>query len=266
MNRVARKGLVTAMVAGGVLASAGYAQADSAAGGESAGSPGVLSGNTVQVPVHVPVNVCGNTVDVVGLLNPAFGNACANTSGSSTAATGTRASSQSSPTSHHSSPLERGSRASSVARPARHAGTPAAETAGARSSGGAHAAGRAAGSPGVLAGNGLQLPLDIPLNVAGNSANVVGVGNPTFGNTAVNSEPPATRTPPPPSHLPIPAPPNEVTTAAAPSTAPTLAHTGADGLGLAGGASAALLLGGTVLYRRARPAARAHSAAAPGRR
>ncbi|MYV73012.1 DUF320 domain-containing protein, partial [Streptomyces sp. SID1046] len=25
-----------------------------------------------------PVNVCGNTVNVVGLLNPAFGNVCVN--------------------------------------------------------------------------------------------------------------------------------------------------------------------------------------------
>jgi hypothetical protein len=30
------------------------------------------------VPVHVPVNVCGNTVSVIGLLNPAFGNTCIN--------------------------------------------------------------------------------------------------------------------------------------------------------------------------------------------
>ncbi|MEW1634464.1 chaplin [Streptomyces sp. NPDC093801] len=46
--------------------------------GLAAGSPGVLSGNLVQVPVHVPVNVCGNTVNVIGLLNPAFGNRCLN--------------------------------------------------------------------------------------------------------------------------------------------------------------------------------------------
>ncbi|MCZ9344055.1 chaplin, partial [Streptomyces sp. TRM76130] len=25
-----------------------------------------------------PVNVCGNTVNVIGLLNPAFGNTCVN--------------------------------------------------------------------------------------------------------------------------------------------------------------------------------------------
>ncbi len=43
------------------------------------GSPGVLSGNVIQVPVDVPVNACGNTVDVIGLLNPAFGNGCVNT-------------------------------------------------------------------------------------------------------------------------------------------------------------------------------------------
>jgi LPXTG-motif cell wall-anchored protein len=38
--------------------------------------------------------------------------------------------------------------------------------------------------------------------------------------------------------------------------APSLAHTGAAGVGWAGGAGAALVLGGAVLYRKARPAAR----------
>ncbi|KAF3909612.1 hypothetical protein AA313_de0206598 [Arthrobotrys entomopaga] len=37
---------------------------------------GEISGNILQVPVHVPVNVCGNSIDVIGLLNPAFGNTC----------------------------------------------------------------------------------------------------------------------------------------------------------------------------------------------
>ncbi|MYV92928.1 chaplin, partial [Streptomyces sp. SID1034] len=40
--------------------------------------PGVLSGNLLQVPVHVPVNACGLTVNVIGLLNPNFGNTCIN--------------------------------------------------------------------------------------------------------------------------------------------------------------------------------------------
>ena len=62
------------------LAGAGAACATGGAAAEGAavGSPGVLSGNLVQVPVHVPVNICGNTISVIGLLNPAFGNHCVN--------------------------------------------------------------------------------------------------------------------------------------------------------------------------------------------
>ncbi|MEV5607381.1 chaplin [Streptomyces sp. NPDC052225] len=52
--------------------------ANSGAQGAAAGSPGVLSGNVIQAPVHVPVNLCGDTVSVDGLLSPAFGNTSAN--------------------------------------------------------------------------------------------------------------------------------------------------------------------------------------------
>jgi hypothetical protein len=38
----------------------------------------VISGNLIQVPIDIPINACGNTVNVIGLLNPAFGNSCAN--------------------------------------------------------------------------------------------------------------------------------------------------------------------------------------------
>lgn len=68
----------TAAAGGLVLAGAGLAVADSGAKGLAADSPGVLSGNVVQAPIHVQANVCGNTVNVIGLLNPAFGNACIN--------------------------------------------------------------------------------------------------------------------------------------------------------------------------------------------
>ncbi|GHI08914.1 chaplin [Streptomyces cellostaticus] len=74
------KKIVAAAVATGglVLAGAGMAAAHSGAEGAAVNSPGVLSGNVVQAPVHVPVNICGNTVSVIGLLNPAFGNTCVN--------------------------------------------------------------------------------------------------------------------------------------------------------------------------------------------
>ncbi|MFC8124339.1 chaplin [Streptomyces sp. NPDC057302] len=44
--------------------------------GTAQNSPGVLSGNLLQVPVDIPVNACGNSLNVVGLLNPAAGNNC----------------------------------------------------------------------------------------------------------------------------------------------------------------------------------------------
>ncbi|MFE9645717.1 chaplin [Streptomyces sp. NPDC006365] len=84
MRQVTRKGLMTVAAATGVLAvTGGYAHADSGANGSSSDSSGVLSGNSVEVPVDVQANVCGNTVNVVGLLNPAVGNSCANEDGGS---------------------------------------------------------------------------------------------------------------------------------------------------------------------------------------
>ncbi|WP_374114223.1 chaplin [Streptomyces sp. NK08204] len=182
---------------------------------EANDSPGVVSGNTVQVPVDVPVNVCGNTVDVVGLLNPATGNACPNgrTGGSATSGTATGRSETSD-------------------------------------------------SPGVVSGNGIQLPVHHPVNVSGNSVGVVGVSHPVQGNTSVSTpgdQPstdhprahhPATHRPQAParSHHPAPRSPHLV----APPTA-SLAHTGTDMTVPALAGSAAFLLGGAILYRRFRP-------------
>ncbi|MFB7027131.1 MULTISPECIES: chaplin [unclassified Streptomyces] len=78
MNKFKKAAALT-MVAGGIVAAgAGVASADAGAEGAAVQSPGVASGNLVQVPVHVPVNVSGNTVNVIGLLNPAFGNGAVN--------------------------------------------------------------------------------------------------------------------------------------------------------------------------------------------
>ncbi|MFG3119144.1 chaplin [Streptomyces sp. NPDC048197] len=74
-----KKIVAAAAATGGlVLAGAGLAAADSGAQGAAVNSPGIVSGNVVQAPVHVPVNACGNTISVVGLLNPTFGNYCVN--------------------------------------------------------------------------------------------------------------------------------------------------------------------------------------------
>ncbi|WP_328329371.1 MULTISPECIES: chaplin [unclassified Streptomyces] len=78
MSRIAKAAAVLAGTGAVLAGSAGLAAADAGAHGAAVGSPGVVSGNEIQVPVHVPVNLCGNTVNVVGLLNPAFGNTCVN--------------------------------------------------------------------------------------------------------------------------------------------------------------------------------------------
>ncbi|WP_309147787.1 chaplin [Streptomyces sp. NTH33] len=73
------KGLVLTPVAAAASAgSAGVASAGGRAKGAATHSPGVLSGNVVRIPIHVPINVCGNTTRGIGLLNPAFGNTCVN--------------------------------------------------------------------------------------------------------------------------------------------------------------------------------------------
>ncbi|MDV9192027.1 chaplin [Streptomyces sp. SR27] len=260
MRQIRRSGLATLLVTGGALAlSAGAAHADSGAQGAAVGSPGVGSGNTVQLPVHVPVNVCGNTVNVVGLLNPAFGNGCANRSAAPES--GGYGSSKGGDRSHKDQPgTPRGG------EQAGGSGGSGSQSGGSSNGGGSTAETHVAGSPGVLSGNGLQLPIDLPVNLSGNSVNAVGVGNPVFGNTSVNGpgkpqqpiEKPTPRPQTPVRNVPVPQAETE-TPAPAPapqgeSSSASLAATGSDTIGYAAPASAALLLGGALLYRRARRA------------
>ncbi|MFI1534700.1 chaplin [Streptomyces anandii] len=226
MKRVTRNGVIAVAAASGAMAMAVPVSAFAAgatADGAAIGSPGVISGNTIQLPAHLPVNVCGNTVNVVGLLNRAAGNQCANVPGSAS-----------------------GSGSASAGRDR------------ATSTGGATARESGKDSPDVLSGNGVQLPVHLPVNVSGNSVNVVGIGNPATGNTSTNTsvDHPGAPTPrpvtPPERSRPAPVP----HTAPAPRReAPSLAHTGADGTVPALAAGAALVLGGAALYRRHRPGA-----------
>jgi hypothetical protein len=221
MRRVTRNGLIIAAAASGAVAVTMPVYADSAADGATADSPGLISGNTVQFPVHVPVNVCGNTVNVAGLLNPATGNSCANEGGSKAG----------------------GSNGGARKGPA-----------------GAVADGRGKDSPGVLSGNGVQIPGRLPVNVSGNSVSVVGIGNAAVGNESTNTSegrPHHPATPPAPKPSSPPKKPAESTGPQTPQPGPgaSLAHTGTDLTAPAVAASAALLLGGAALYRRFRPAA-----------
>ncbi|MET9409833.1 chaplin [Streptomyces sp. NPDC002935] len=246
MKRVTRNGLIAAAAASGALAATMPAHADSAADGTAAGSPGLISGNTVQLPVHVPVNVCGNTLNVTGLLNPAAGNRCAHRSDGDGVA-----------------PSGGGRHGGGVAHGGGTRGG-GAHGGGAHDGGGAVAHGGGKDSPGVLSGNGLQLPVQLPVNVSGNSVTVVGLGNASVGNAAANAsggkprQPhhpgnPTPRPSAPPAAHPNPGVPAQIRPQS--GSVASLAHTGADQTVPAIAASAALLLGGALLYRRFRPAA-----------
>ncbi|MGW3037082.1 chaplin [Streptomyces sp. NPDC001178] len=217
MRQVTRKGLMTVMAATGVLAAAGgYAHADSGANGSTSDSPGVLSGNTVQAPVHVPVNVCGNTVNVVGLLNPARGNECSNEGGHGGSG-GAHAGGHSS----HSPGIGSGNTVQApvdvpvnacgntvnvvgLHNPAR--GNECSNEGGHGGSGGAHAGGHSSDSPGIGSGNTVQVPVDVPVNVCGNTVNIVGIGNAAEDNECSNGGSGGHTTPPggghqtPPGH------------------------------------------------------------------
>ncbi|WP_449478863.1 chaplin [Streptomyces abikoensis] len=77
MKNMKKAAVLTIAVGGLAIAGAGAASAHQA-DGKAVNSPGVVSGNVVQVPVNVATNLCGNTVNVVGVLNPAAGNLCIN--------------------------------------------------------------------------------------------------------------------------------------------------------------------------------------------
>ncbi|MFF8530654.1 chaplin [Streptomyces sp. NPDC015532] len=340
MRQNLSRGVVLAAAATGIMSLyASPAFADSNASATASDSPGVASGNNVQVPVNVPLNICGNTVDVVAALNPAFGNSCANgpvSKGRHTAP-------------HH--PAQHGAGSSHhPGRGAGHGGTEHAghgghQAGGQGGYGGAHGGygdsgygdsrhgqsgyggsgygdsrhgqsgygdsgygdsrqghsghlsrghgdsgahhggwggsssyGGTHGSPGVLSGDQVAAPVDIPVEFCGNTLDVIGIANPVFGNSCAHHHapeghattphhctPPVTppHTPPQPPksrtpHTPVtvheqpPAPP----TVHRQYSPPTLAETGGEGVFANAAISAALMTGGALLYRRSRAQSR----------
>lgn len=210
MRELIGKGLLTAAAASSVLSMTGGYAAATDSGATAAGSPGLLSGNSVQAPVEVPVNVCGNTVNAAGVGNPAMGNSCGNSSGAHAAPPKHRPAHHAQPVAPrtepaaHAAPAKetpaapsrtgdgRDTDASSThgAKPREHGGGSAPAKDGHHSDhgddGGSSASGAATNSPGVLGGNLLQAPLDVPVNACGNTVDLVGLLNPAMGNGCAN--------------------------------------------------------------------------------
>ncbi|WP_318219380.1 chaplin [Streptomyces sp. SCL15-6] len=201
--------------------------------GNTEEASGIASGNSVQAPIHVPVNVCGNTVDALAALNDAYGNACGNVSHADSSSTSSDSG----------------------------------------SADGARAVGHTEDSYGLLSGNSVQAPIHVPVNVCGNSVGVLAVLDDAYGNSCGNTSygsepgygteeelPPAPETPPT-TGTPTTPPVRTVDTPPSvgveePGETPQLAETGSAGMLTASVAGAALLGGGAMLYRRGRVAAR----------
>ncbi|MFJ1974843.1 chaplin [Streptomyces sp. NPDC087903] len=341
MRQTLSRGMVAAAAATSILSLCGSpAVADTQANAAATDSPGVLSGNNVQVPVEVPVNACGNSADGVAALNPTFGNSCANDEDSHRSGShgAPRAESGHGPRhgsghghdghgprhgsisgSSHDSDRGSGQGAGHGHDSGRDFGHSAGQDSGSGSDFGHRSGpddgydsgygygsghdrdfgqghgrdmseddaprptgsgtyGRTEGSPGVGSGDNVQAPIDLPVNLCGNTVDVISALNPVFGNDCDNGQqPPAGYgdTPPsPPRHSPPPShPPTGDEHPGTPPTSgwhpgqppsggehlgtpPSLAHTGSESLLAASGAAAALVAGGSILYRRGRVTSR----------
>lgn len=276
---------MTVAAASGVLAmTGGYAHADAEAQATTSNSPGVLSGNSVQVPLDVPVNLCGNSVNAVALLNPAMGNGCATQSAPEHQRHAPARERHLPAPAQHTPGHGGGQHGGGQHGSAQHTGGRHEDQSGAHhggQQGGGHASMRhdadatTAGSPGVGSGNNARVPVEAPLTVCGNTADLVGLLNPAMGNecggkpVAGPTPPPVHHTPPPSTHVTPPpstrvTPPTPVEHVTPPQHAAAvrpvlsqgvqLARTGSGDLGTAGAVSAGLLLSGAMLYRRTRAA------------
>src|SRR6185437_6432409 len=91
MHYLTKRRVMLGMTTGGLLMTGlgmASAHADTTASGETSHSPGIGSGNLIQLPVNAPINVCGNQVDVIGVGNTDRGNSCSNGGSGSTTASG----------------------------------------------------------------------------------------------------------------------------------------------------------------------------------
>jgi hypothetical protein len=77
-RRVLTGALAGAAVLGGPLVTTGIASASECPPDHPKHEGHAPAAPIVYAPVNAPTNVCGNTVNVIGSLNPAYGNTCTN--------------------------------------------------------------------------------------------------------------------------------------------------------------------------------------------
>ncbi|HET9173614.1 MAG TPA: chaplin [Actinospica sp.] len=200
MHHSTKRRVVLGMTTGGLLIGGlgmGVAQADTAASGGTADSPGILSGNLIQIPVSIPVNVCGNSVSVVGVLDSASGNTCSNAGSTGSTANGGASNSPGVGSGNLiqipvSVPVNVcGNDVSVVGVGDSASGNHCSNGSGPGSTGGT-ANGGSSNSPGVGSGNTVQVPVSAPVNACGDEVSVVGILDSATGESCTNGGTPTT--------------------------------------------------------------------------
>jgi ChpA-C len=217
MDYSTKRRVVLGMTTGGLLVSGlgmSSAQADTAATGSAVRSPGFGSGNLIQLPVDVPINVCGNQVDVIGLLDSMTGNSCDNHT-ANTGATTASGSAKGSPGIGSGNLIEVpvnapvnvcGNQVDIVGLGNSVHGNSCANRGG---GGRTTASSSSKGSPGIGSGNVIQVPISAPVNVCGNQVDIVGLLNAVAHDSCKNGGTPPRPVPPPttpPTRPPAPVP------------------------------------------------------------
>jgi hypothetical protein len=203
MHHSTKRRVVLGMTTGGLLIGGlgmGVAQADTAATGGTADSPGILSGNLIQIPVSIPINICGNSISVVGILDSASGNGCANSSGSGSTGSTANGGASHSPGVGSGNLIQIpvtipvnicGNSVSGVGVGDSASGNGCSNGSGSGSNG-SSANGGSSHSPGVGSGNTVQVPVTAPVNACGNDISVVGILDSAHGNNCGNGGTPTT--------------------------------------------------------------------------
>ncbi|MGH6656763.1 MAG: chaplin family protein [Actinocrinis sp.] len=183
---------------------------DPAAGGGSSASSsvshsgGILSGNTVQIPIDLGLNLCGNQADAAAVANHVYGSTC----GGTDAAGGSNSGSSATSTTDHSGGILSGNTVQApiniplnvcgnqaVAVGAKNVthgstcGTGGGPGSNAGNGGGSSATAVTDHSGGLLSGNTVQAPVNVPLNACGNQANVIALKDKVSGTDCTTGGP-----------------------------------------------------------------------------
>jgi hypothetical protein len=180
---------------------AGGSKSGSSATASTSHSGGILSGNTIQAPVNVPLEVCGNQAVAIGLKNTVHGTTCpAPGSGNGAGTTGGGA--KATAVTDHSGGILSGNiiqapvnvpvnacgnQANVIAAKDKLTGSNCSTNpTGSDSYGGSSATAVVLHSGGLGSGNTIQTPINVPVNACGNQANVIGLANRDGGSDCVN--------------------------------------------------------------------------------